>query len=491
MTEVINRLEQSTRKKRLTLKQGWNAVNILISECQTSIFDPKFFSYLHESGASIKLSDSNFQSSRDRILDIEGEIQTINQIFKTVYDRIAQTGESDPEGWFDCTAGSQATARVNSGQSVGTIFPDEVDKFVLRILIPSSEGGLLIGKAGVVINELREKFNCQMRVPDIVAPYRVCRSIFNNEVDLKGYLDQVLPIIQKTMDNDIVLNLSIDKDVHGIKLLVHTSHAGQIIGKGGEVVCELREKYKCEIKLISECIPDTTDRIMILKGKKTNLINLIEHILLSLKEKPINGKTRRLEAVVPEKDHQTGQLKKPRYDGKHDEQHDLNQIQHKASRNSGNQNRNSAQNFMQQNQMGQNVGQNQVQNYGPSGGNSYQNQMANQMPNQMNGNGSQNGNSWGYDQTPFYGNQNNMGNSGPMSQNNMGMNNGWQNMNNMSNQQNMNNMQNNQSMNNMPNNQNMTWRDMQNLQSPARNQIKQEKPRTDGWGKQSKRNFNW
>ena len=313
-----------------------------------------------------------------------------------MFDRIAQTGKSDPEGWFDCTDGQPTTARVNS-QSVGTIFADEVDKFVLRILIPSSEGGLLIGKAGCVINELREKFNCHMRVPDIVAPYRVCRAIFNNQVDLKGYLDQVLPIIQKTMDNDIVLNLSIDKDVHGIKLLVHTSHAGQIIGKGGDVVCELREKYKCEIKLISECIPDTTDRIMILKGKKTNLINLIEHILLTLKEKPINGKTRRLEAVVPEKDHQTGQLKKPRYDGKHDEQHDLNQMQHKASRNSGNQNRNLGQNHMQQSTMGQNMGQNQIQGYGPSSGNNYgQNQIQNQM------NGNQNGNGWGYDQSPFY-----------------------------------------------------------------------------------------
>ena len=36
MTEVVNRLEQSTRKKRLTLKQGWNAVNVLVSECQVS-----------------------------------------------------------------------------------------------------------------------------------------------------------------------------------------------------------------------------------------------------------------------------------------------------------------------------------------------------------------------------------------------------------------------------------------------------------------------
>jgi hypothetical protein len=84
-----------------------------------------------------------------------------------------------------------------------------------------------------------------------------------------------------------------------------------------------------------------------------------------------------------------------------------------------------------------------------------------------------------------------MGNSGPMNQNGMGMNSGWQNMNNMQNNQNMNNTPNFQNMNNMPNNQNMTWRDMQNLQSPSRNQVKQEKPRTDGWGQRSKANFKW
>lgn len=471
LTECINKLEQSMRNKRITLKSGWNAVNILMADIHAHHFEGDFMTYLQNSGATLKFTDQNFKNSRDRVLDIEGPIDVINKILNEVYEKILSDGPSDHQYWFDPTPKFRMAKVDSEGNRriLGTIFKDEVDKVVLRMLIPTSEGGLLIGKKGVVINELREKFNCQMRVPDIVAPYRVARAIFENLEDMKGFLDRVLTIMQRTMDDDIGLNLTISEgEVYGIKILVHDSHAGKVIGKGGEVVTKLRETYKCEIKVVSDPIPDTTDRIVILKGKKPALIQLISEITEMLQGEPMNGKTRRLEAVTPEKDHTTGNIKKPRYDGRHDQEQDQQQVA----------NRNQETNWGNGNsrrQAGNNWGTSpQGNNWGNGQPTQSQPKVENQNP---------------YSQTPFYGNPMNMGNSGPMNSmmNPMGMNQMPNQMQNPMQNQMPNQMQN-QMQNQMPNrNQNgnsNNWQDFGN--QTARN------PRTtDGWGKPMKNQGQW
>jgi len=43
--------------------------------------------------------------------------------------------------------------------------------------------------------------------------------------------------------------------------LVHQSHAGAIIGRGGSKIKELREQTQCRFKVFQECCPMSSDRV--------------------------------------------------------------------------------------------------------------------------------------------------------------------------------------------------------------------------------------
>ncbi|XP_046688619.1 heterogeneous nuclear ribonucleoprotein K homolog, partial [Homalodisca vitripennis] len=59
-----------------------------------------------------------------------------------------------------------------------------------------------------------------------------------------------------------------------IRMLVHQSQAGCIIGKGGLKVKELREKTGARIKIYTNCCPDSTDRVVQITGRGNNLHRL-------------------------------------------------------------------------------------------------------------------------------------------------------------------------------------------------------------------------
>jgi hypothetical protein len=46
-----------------------------------------------------------------------------------------------------------------------------------------------------------------------------------------------------------------------VKVLVHQSHAGAIIGRAGSKIKELREQTQCRFKVFQECCPMSTDRV--------------------------------------------------------------------------------------------------------------------------------------------------------------------------------------------------------------------------------------
>jgi heterogeneous nuclear ribonucleoprotein K len=51
------------------------------------------------------------------------------------------------------------------------------------------------------------------------------------------------------------------RDEFEVKLLIHSSMAGAIIGRGGEKIKELREQTSANLKVFSEPAPMSTDRV--------------------------------------------------------------------------------------------------------------------------------------------------------------------------------------------------------------------------------------
>lgn len=103
----------------------------------------------------------------------------------------------------------------------------------LRFLVRRREAGALIGKRGSNIKRLRETFRSSMfSIPDTGnGPERVVY-IATNDKSLNAILvDLTQLLMEKSPENDEQMEL---------KLLIHSSHAGSIIGIGGQSIKKLR-----------------------------------------------------------------------------------------------------------------------------------------------------------------------------------------------------------------------------------------------------------
>ncbi|KHN71688.1 Heterogeneous nuclear ribonucleoprotein K [Toxocara canis] len=69
-----------------------------------------------------------------------------------------------------------------------------------------------------------------------------------------------------------------------LRLLVHQSHAGAIIGRGGYRIKELREETSTQLKVYSQCCPQSTERVIQIIGAPEKIIACVILIINMLKE---------------------------------------------------------------------------------------------------------------------------------------------------------------------------------------------------------------
>ncbi|XP_018365433.1 PREDICTED: uncharacterized protein LOC108762770 [Trachymyrmex cornetzi] len=145
----------------------------------------------------------------------------------------------------------------------------------LRLLIPSKVAGSIIGKGGQNITKLRSQYKASIIVPDCPGPERV--------LTISSDLPTVLQVL-----NEVVPNLEENGSRHGsdeidVRMLVHQSQAGCIIGKAGLKIKELREKTGARIKIYSNTCPRSTDRLISICGKPTTCIECIRELIATIK----------------------------------------------------------------------------------------------------------------------------------------------------------------------------------------------------------------
>lgn len=72
-------------------------------------------------------------------------------------------------------------------------------------------------------------------------------------------------------------------------MLVHTSQAGGIIGRGGERMKELREETKASFKIFTQCCPESSDRVVAITGTVNVVVQAVQSIAQVISSKPIKG----------------------------------------------------------------------------------------------------------------------------------------------------------------------------------------------------------
>lgn len=81
-------------------------------------------------------------------------------------------------------------------------------------------------------------------------------------------------------------------------MLIHQSHAGAIIGKGGYKIKELRESSGAQIRVFATCAPASTDRVVQITGQADQIIRVLEMIRELLADIPAKVRHFGLECLV-------------------------------------------------------------------------------------------------------------------------------------------------------------------------------------------------
>ncbi|XP_037945964.1 heterogeneous nuclear ribonucleoprotein K-like isoform X2 [Teleopsis dalmanni] len=75
-----------------------------------------------------------------------------------------------------------------------------------------------------------------------------------------------------------------------VRVLIHQSLAGCVIGKGGQKIKEIRDKIGCRIlKIFSNVAPQSTDRVVQTVGKQSQVVEAIREVVSLTRETPIKG----------------------------------------------------------------------------------------------------------------------------------------------------------------------------------------------------------
>lgn len=171
--------------------------------------------------------------------------------------------------------------------------PNEEDKIVCRILIPTRLAGAIIGKGGETVNEMRMAHDCEISIPTSTTPERTVRVMAAEHKSVIDCMRQILDVIGEELRR---AGRIVDETMSEIRLLMHDSHAGYVIGQGGKNIKQLRIDTDCRIILNTEHAPFSTDRVCQISGTKDSIVMALDRILVMIDETPIKGDKRRYNA---------------------------------------------------------------------------------------------------------------------------------------------------------------------------------------------------
>ncbi|XP_034111777.1 heterogeneous nuclear ribonucleoprotein K homolog isoform X1 [Drosophila nasuta] len=147
----------------------------------------------------------------------------------------------------------------------------------VRILIPSSIAGAVIGKGGQHIQKMRTQYKATVSVDDSQGPERTIQI----SADIESTLEIITEMLKYFEDRD---------EEFDVRLLIHQSLAGCVIGKGGQKIKEIRDRIGCRfLKVFSNVAPQSTDRVVQTVGKQNQVIDAVREVITLTRDTPIKG----------------------------------------------------------------------------------------------------------------------------------------------------------------------------------------------------------
>jgi predicted RNA-binding protein YlqC (UPF0109 family) len=163
---------------------------------------------------------------------------------------------------------------------------NKADSTEVRLLIENSHVGAIIGKGGINSKRIREENNVFLSI---------MKSEFRNVQErvmlVKGELVSVGKAISMVLSFIVDASAQksgIDQDgTSTVKLLVHRSAVGAIIGKQGATIKQTQADTGCRIQISQEPLPNSTDKTVTISGPKASVDEALLTVLQQLKDNPL------------------------------------------------------------------------------------------------------------------------------------------------------------------------------------------------------------
>ncbi|OZJ02626.1 hypothetical protein BZG36_03844 [Bifiguratus adelaidae] len=171
----------------------------------------------------------------------------------------------------------------------GTFAAISEQNFSLRALVTTKEAGVIIGKAGKNVNELRDQTGVKAGVSKVV------QGINDRVLTLSGTLSGIARafgiIAQNLLENPTttppstpILPRTNLATTSAIRLLISHNLMGSIIGRQGAKIKRIQETTEVRMIASKDMLPQSTERVVEVQGHPDAIRRAIEEIGLSLIE---------------------------------------------------------------------------------------------------------------------------------------------------------------------------------------------------------------
>ncbi|KAK9895862.1 hypothetical protein P389DRAFT_71088 [Cystobasidium minutum MCA 4210] len=158
-------------------------------------------------------------------------------------------------------------------------------QFTLRALVTSKEAGIIIGKGGKNVADLREATGVKAGVSKVVqgVPERVLAVTGTLESVTKAYSAILANIAENPSAQNSNVAGGISAPIH-LRILVANPVMGSIIGKAGATIQGLQAKHNAKIVTVKEMLPGSTERIVSVEGDLESVDSTLQELAKIISE---------------------------------------------------------------------------------------------------------------------------------------------------------------------------------------------------------------
>lgn len=157
-------------------------------------------------------------------------------------------------------------------------------RFAIGNMVP----GIVIGKGGLKVKNVREEAGVNVSISDSVSQSQDRVMVIRGEP--ANVATAILMISQLILDANETS--SADKQASpDVRVLLHQIQAGAIIGKAGATIRQIMADSGAQVRVTNDALPGTTEKVCIMVGSPAQLQAACELVLTKLVENPIREST--------------------------------------------------------------------------------------------------------------------------------------------------------------------------------------------------------